>query len=166
MKLWKHPSNYIGATWEGWLVFLGRNRDSDCLVNSNFDTALSRVRAVMSKDSVPGEDDCATVQVVSENHWLCGWVEWVAIHPSDTAAVAEAEAIESELENYPVLDEEDFSRREDEEAQTVWRNCYNARERVAYMREHASQFDWRDFADLRAQVRGEYFTGYASELIS
>ena len=147
-------------------MFLGRNRDSDCLVNSNFDTALSRVRAVMSKDSVPGEDDCATVQVVSENHWLCGWVEWVAIHPSDTAAVAEAEAIESELENYPVLDEEDFSRREDEEAQTVWRNCYNVRERVEYIRRHRSQFEFRDLADMLACVRGKYFAGYACELIN
>jgi len=167
MKLWTRPSNYIGATWDGWYVFLGRNRDSDCLTNSNFEKGLEAVQSVMSPDPVPGDpDEAATVLVVSENHWAVGWVEWIAIHESDKAAIAESERIESALESYPVLDEEDFSDREMNEANEVWRDCYNPLERIAYIRGHRGQFEFHDFADLLNCVRGNYFAGYASELIS
>jgi len=121
----------------------------------------------MSPDPVPGDpDEAATVLVVSENHWAVGWVEWIAIHESDKAAIAESERIESALESYPVLDEEDFSDREMNEANEVWRDCYNPLERIAYIRGHRGQFEFHDFADLLNCVRGNYFAGYASELIS
>lgn len=177
LKPWKLPKCYMGAHWDGWYVFLGRNRDSDELTESNFDEGLKAVRAVMSKETVgtvatdskflfdEPQADMATVQVVSENHWACGWVEWIAIHGSDEAALREADRLMEKLDNYPVLNEEDWSRREDESAQTIWRDCYRPVERVKYIREHRSQFEFRSFADLIGCVRGKYFAGYASELI-
>lgn len=166
LSKWTRPSDYIGATWYGWYVFLSRNRDSGCLENSNFETGLAAVKAVMSQESVAGEDDdYASVQVVSENHWAVGWVEWIAIHETDTAALAEANRIMERLENYPVLDEDDLSRREMDEANEVWRNCYRWHERIAYIREHRSQFEFHDLRDMLGCVRGQYFAGYASELI-
>ena len=118
---WKRPSNYIGSTWEGWLVFLSRNRDSDLLTNHNFETALEALRGVMNmtaSDSL-GEE---TVKSVSESHWACGWVEWIAIHPSDTAAVALASELADKLDTYPILDEDGYSEKEHEAMCDSWKN--------------------------------------------
>lgn len=170
LKRWELPPSYFGANWPDWYVFLSRNRDSSELSESNFETGLSAVRAVASKEPIPDEigdeTDMATVQVVRESHWAVGWVEWIAIHKSDTAALIEADRLLSRLESYPVLDEEDWSRREDESAQQIWRECYNASERIKYIREHRSQFEFQTVADLIGCVRGKYFAGYASELLN
>lgn len=168
MKPWTRPSNYIGARWHGWLMFLGRTRDSDCLEISNFECALARVKEASNRELSITDDtveDCPSVHVVSENHWAVGWVEWIAIHPSDTGAVQEAEKIESELEDYPVLDESDFSEREMDEANRIWRDCFLPSERIEYIRARRPQFDFRDLADMLSCVRGNYFSGYVSELI-
>jgi hypothetical protein len=170
LKRWELPQSYAGAHWDHWYAFLGRTRDSKELTESNFETGLAAVRAVASKEPVTdetGEDsDMDTVQVVRENHWACGWVEWIAIHESDTAALMEAERLLARLENYPVLDEEDWSRREQESAEQIWRDCYSAKERVKYIREHRSQFEFQSLADALGCVRGRYFAGYASELLN
>ncbi len=127
MKLWKLPDSYFGASWDNYYVFLGRNRDSGCLGNSNFECGLKAIRSVMSKKDIPADDEeeyskdeGATVQVVHEGHWACGWVEWIAIHKSDTAAIAEANEIIDCLEDYLVLNDEDLSNREYEEFLSGW----------------------------------------------
>lgn len=164
---WQLPSNYMGAHWDGYHVFLAMNRDSNALDRANFDAGLKLVRSVMSKDSVPGDpDESATVQVVTENHWAVGWVRWIAIHESDTAALQEAGRIVAKMENYPVLDEELWSQYESEESNEVWKACYNPKERCAWIRNHRSEFDFRDFQDLMGCVRGNYFAGHASSLLN
>ena len=165
LKRWTRPNCYMGAEWAQWFVFLGRNRDSDDLTNSNFDCGLAAVKAVANKELSCDKDEMASIQVVSENHWLCGWVEWIAIHEFDTAALECADKLMKRLDNYPVLNEEDWSRRESEHADSVWKDCYNVGERVEYIRKHSSQFEFRSFADMMGCVRGKYFGGYASELI-
>lgn len=67
-----------------------------------------------------------------------------------------------------------LSEVEEKEAQEVWRTCYTAPQRIAYMRRHWSQFErchaeyypadaWRN---MLACARGNAFFGYASELLS
>jgi hypothetical protein len=100
---------------QDWLVVIGRNRDSDCLANSNFDCAFT---------SLGGEsDDC---EVHSFDHWACGWLEIIIVRP-DTDCARTAEEIESSLANYPVLDEDDFSQRENDAYDEAW-NSWGARE--------------------------------------
>jgi hypothetical protein len=65
-----------------------------------------------------------------------------------------------------VLNEEDYSEEEQEEAEVIWRECYQPQDRIAYIRKYRNQFDFSDFADLLGCVRGNYFAGYASELIN
>lgn len=136
---------------QAWYVLLTRNRDSDCLSQSNWDTALKRLG---------GESD--TVAIERMGHWLCGWIEYLLICPND---IDTANEIEQKLEDYPVLDEEDFSNQESEEANRVWKDCYNVKERIAYIRAKPHEFNFHNFRDLLAQCRGKYFSGYASELI-
>lgn len=155
LERWTKPDHYAGAAWpEYYSAGVGQSRDSDCLEESNF--------ACMLK-ALGGETD--TVIVVRESHWAVGWVEWIAIHQSDTRALQEADRLKACLADYPILNEEDFSEREMEAANVVWRDCYSAKERIKYIREHRSQFDFHDWQDMRAVAAGQYFSGYASELI-
>lgn len=154
LKFWTMPENYFGAVHPATYVGLSRHRDSDDLTESNFFTFLKRLG---------GESE--TVEIIRESHWAVGWVEWIAIHQDDEQAVKLADEMLGDLESYPVLDDDDFSAREQESANHIWRECYDWRARVDYIRRHRSQFEFHDKAEIRAVVKGEYFTGYASELI-
>lgn len=134
-------------------VLLGRNRDSDLLTESNWDCALERLG---------GESE--TVKIVRFGHWACGWIEYLCVR-AESKAYKIAQDIDMELENYPVLDEDEFSEREDNEAQRVWKEFYDVSERVAYVRDNPDHFEFVDYKDMFQCIRGEYFCGYAGELI-
>ena len=148
-------SNYLGETpSEELLVVLTRNRDSDCLTESNWECALERLG---------GESE--TVEIHRFGHWACGWWEALCVKAGSEAEKIGAE-IESSLSDYPVLSDEHYSEKEQDEANEIWQSCYNENERIAYIRENRSQFDFWSFSDLLQCVRGEFFSGYASELIN
>jgi hypothetical protein len=143
LERWKMPRDYFGAQWpEYYSAGVGRSRDSDCLEESNFHAMLS---------ALGGES--VTVQVVRESHWAVGWVEWIAIHESDEQSLRAADRLCGELEDYPILDEDDWSTREWEECERVWSDCYTDRERVRYLRERGCV---QGFSALRAAVSGDW----------
>jgi hypothetical protein len=154
------PSNYVSwdreaeeeiAEW--WVLPCGRNRDSDCGTESNFAVALRMLG---------GEGE--NVQIHRFGHWACGWYELIVVRP-DTEQAKIAHEIEESLDGYPILDDDDFSEREREAADQTWRDCFNAKERLAYVREHRSQFEFPDFACLLDCIRGNHFAGYPGELL-
>lgn len=146
-----------------WLVVAAVTRDSGCLDRANFDVAQSTLRAIPEPADWPHDEAPAAVERAS--HWACGWIDYLVVHPDSAVHIKAAEDMRSRLEDYPILDEEHFSQTESEEADEVWRNCYRPAERVRYIREHASQFEFRSLADMLACVRGHYFAGYAPELL-
>jgi hypothetical protein len=151
---WDSYSNYLGQIPEPeWLCVLTRNRDSECLTESNWRCALERLG---------GEGD--NVQIDRFGHWACGWWEALSVKAGSPQQRI-AQEIKSSLSDYPVLDEEDWSNLESEEADRVWRDCYDYIDRIEYIREHRDQFHFRSFADLLGCARGKYFAGYASELL-
>lgn len=155
LKPWTLPNNYAGKHWGDYFsAGVGQSRDSDALERSNFRCML---------DALGGGSD--TVIVVHEGHWAVGWVEWIAIHKADAERLEIANRIKGKLADYPVINEDDWSEEESAEADSVWRDCYSPQDRIAYIRENSSQFDFRDFADMLGCVRGQYFAGYASELL-
>jgi len=114
IEKWQRPEHFAawtdGAPYDGeWYVFLGRHRDSSLLEKSNFDRGL---------ELIGGESD--TVIIVRESHWAVGWVEWVAIHESDTAALREADEIMGALHDYPVLDDEHYSQMQSDAITDFW----------------------------------------------
>lgn len=139
---------------QDWLVVVGRNRNSDVLDESNFASALRELG---------GESD--TVQIARFAHWGPGWIELLLVDPQDEKRREIAEGIEASLADYPILDESDFTEREMEEADRVWRDCYDANERVRYVRKFRDQFDFRSLADMRSCIRGEFFGGCANNLL-
>lgn len=88
---------------------VGRHRDSGLLERTNFD--------VVSKDLEERFPD--DVEVLRFGHWAVGWVEELAVRLREddgrpTAAAEAARGWAEKLEDYPVADEEEWSRREDE----------------------------------------------------
>lgn len=149
-----------------WLVGpVTTNRDADCLARSNWEV----VTGDLDKNHNPDH-----WEVHEFGHWACGWFRIVLVAPGTEAARC-LEEWEHSLDNYPIADENHFSDLEVEEAHKVWGSCFTDRERLAYMRDHKSQFDclskhsgkpaierWREVLD---NVRGRFFSGYPGELI-
>lgn len=141
---WDSLSNYLGATPpDNLYVVMARTRDADLLTESNWDCALSELG---------GESD--SVVIHRFGHWACGWLEYLSV-TGGTPEFDKAQAIVKRLEDYPVLDEDDFSRREMEQADETWRDCYTEKERIAYLRENKGA-DFHSFANLMQCIRGGY----------
>jgi len=149
-------ANYAGEIPdEEWLVVLTHSRDDDTIGESNWRSAL----AMMGGES----DD---VQIFRFGHWACGWWEALCVI-AGSASQEMAEEISSQLEDYPILDDEDYSELQAEKAEEIWRDCYSDSERIAYMRQY-----WRDFEDnlqtlpmVLACARGKFFGGNASVMV-
>ncbi len=133
IRPWERPDSWAGKPWNGWFVGLGQNRDSDTLTRSNFEVFLGELEAlpevlVDDTDNAAGsyrterEDwsEINSVFVVRESHWACGWVEWVAIHPSNEAALKLADEMMCSLEDYPVLSEAHWSDLLTKEIDDYW----------------------------------------------
>lgn len=102
---------------QNWLVApVMRTRDSGALDESNFSAALK---------SLGGESE--TVEVHRFGHWGPGWFEIIICDP--TVHAKTLEEMEAALSDYPVLDDEDFSERENEIANEAWENM-DTRERI------------------------------------
>lgn len=98
---------------QDWLVVpTSRTRDSGCLAESNFEAARARLEAA--------DPDGVDHELHRFGHWGPGWFELLIVRPGTNAARVGAE-IEAALDNYPVLDEKDFSRREWEAACDAWK---------------------------------------------
>lgn len=103
MDMWERAQNYMGEDYSEYFVFLGQHRDSEPMEISNFHVALERLG---------GESD--TVIVAGSGHWLVGWTEQILIHQSDEDMIYKANDMVHELEEYPVLDEDDYDRTKEE----------------------------------------------------
>lgn len=142
LRRWKWPRDYMGESWTDYYGSgVGQSRDSSCLEQSNFAEMLSALRRVSD-----------TVQVVHESHWAVGWIKWIAIHESDEKALREADRLMGRLENYPALNEDDWTQREWDAACDYWEQC-GWRERVRMLRDKCRV---NGFRDLMAAVRGSW----------
>lgn len=133
IRPWERPDSWAGKPWYGWFVGLSQTRDSDTLTRSNFEVFLKALRElpeVLVDDTENAEQsyrterehwsETNTVFVVQESHWLCGWIDWIAIHPKNEAAIKLADEMLCALSDYPVLDDEHWSELEMNEINEYW----------------------------------------------
>ena len=94
---------------EEWAIVYTHNRDSDLLDQSNAD-AIDKALAPFA------DGDNADVRAEHHGHWACGWIDGYAIRVYRNGQITEAfrayHELAARLADYPVLNEEDFSRRE------------------------------------------------------
>lgn len=120
LNRWTFPDCYAGAEWPEYFVFLSQHRDSDSVTRSNFIRGL---------ELLGGESE--TVQIVRENHWAVGWIEWIAIHESDASSLTQADELACAIEDYPIIDEDHHSELEWNEAADYWARL-RVRDRAEY----------------------------------
>lgn len=112
LKRWERPSHFADfAEFDRreYFVAIGRHRDSDTLTESNWRVLLKRLG---------GESE--TVLIIRDSHWAVGWVEAIYIHESNTTALGIADEARAAMDDYPVLDESDWSQLEWDEAAKYW----------------------------------------------
>jgi hypothetical protein len=108
----------MGERYDEYFIVVGRSRDSRSLTESNFHAACE-----MLSDKTPVFKEGATVDIpleerllpgviiIRSGHWAVGWVEYLLVHESSRDALGIASDIAHRIEDYPILDEFDFSDR-------------------------------------------------------
>ena len=101
----EHP---LGKTWA---ITFSVNRDSDLLSRTNWDVITADMQKRFPKST----------DVERFSHWAVGWVDYFVVRMLDrqgqvTKAGIAALEWQGALENYPIADEEEFSKREFEES--------------------------------------------------
>lgn len=119
---------------ENWALVYTHNRDSSHLEQSNANV-IAEALSPFPDDAIP-ED---------HNHWACGWVAGFRLRVfnpdgSITKAFEVYAGLLEKLEDYPVLDEEDWSRREYEDYQESWSD-YGASEFVKALKNEFKLLD-------------------------
>lgn len=141
VRPWSHPECYLGATWEGWYsAGFGRSRDSDVLEESNFETVWEELKVLANPDGITDGDETEVtdIRIVREGHWAVGWVEWIAIHGSNTVALDAARELCKRANDYPVLDENDWSNREWNRANEYWES-ESVNGRLRWLKDYAPE---------------------------
>ena len=100
---------------QDWLVApVGINRDSGLLDQSNWSQMVQELENT--------EEEGENWEIHRFGHWACGWFEILIVKPEARASTV-GEVMETRLEDYPVLDEDDYCEREHEaylEAWSMW----------------------------------------------
>jgi hypothetical protein len=102
---WHRASDLNDA--ENWAIFYTNHRDSGLIDMSNAETIAAALEPFIEKGDVVVEN---------HNHWAVGWVDGFSIRVFRRGRITKAFRIYHELaqrlSDYPILDEEDYSRRE------------------------------------------------------
>ena len=107
LSKWQYASNYGGEDFSDHYVVYTQHRDSDTLERSNF-----RVLVRELEDAYP-----ESTYIARSGHWAVGWVEQLLIEETNYNALALAEILLEKINDYPVLDEFDWSDLQVEEGE-------------------------------------------------
>jgi hypothetical protein len=135
-----------------WAIVYTKNRDSGLLAESNADAIEKRMAPFLGW--IGDGSDCDHAR---HSHWACGWIEGYYLRIKKdgkyTPAFLEWAEIAHELDGYPVLDEDDHSRRQcdaswdalEDAVKSVCRKLDVDEESVSIESVH----DWLDLHDPR-----------------
>lgn len=145
IRRWTMPRDYAGEIWPDYYSSgVGQSRDSDALERSNFAEMLC---------NLGGESE--TVTVVRESHWAVGWVEWIAIHSSDSRALEIADHNMARIASYPVLNEDAWSELEWNEAADYWESM-SPRDKVRMAMDERERCHWEKHSPCWIYGRMDY----------
>lgn len=171
LQPWKRPDSYMGAEWPDYFVTpFGVHRDSDALSESNNAVAVAKLREACEAagidpdaplpgtptakpDSLWGWADHNAILEPEASHWAVGWVRGLYVHKNAPESVLRlADELIDRNENYPVLDEDDFSNREYEAAISAWEQS-SVRDRIDIIQRSGSSASI--FAARRSEWPGD-----------
>jgi hypothetical protein len=134
-------SNYAGPDFSHWYVApVSQTRDSGVLDRSNFEVVQKDLEQYSTDIIDEDGDEVESVAVHRFGHWGPGWFELILIHESNEKALKAADEWAACLSDYPVADEEHYSRTEYEEITEYWANMSLSDRVDMLQREHGSIF--------------------------
>jgi len=148
LEKWKRPkSDFAQHTseelTENYVVFT-ISRDSSLLENCNWDTFI--------KELDQGKSETEDYVIHRFNHWAVGWIEEIHISEHNYELLKIADDLKSKYYIYPVLDEDEFAQREQEEFFTNLKD-----ELKGFLDKHDDEIDWDNEV---------YFEGYDQHLFA
>lgn len=157
-------SEYLPDAGDFAIVYT-HNRDSDTLTQSNAAQIAEALAPFMEGDNL---------DVIAEdhNHWACGWIAGYAIrvyrNGEPTPAALAWEEIQDRLDDYPVLDEEDWSRRESDEQYEAWDNWvkYDFRRELGKVFPEAREADFDQLEPLWRELECEGYAEWDGEYVN
>lgn len=146
VHVWERPECYMGYNPEGEYMIYAKTRGSSALDESNFECIKAALEKAATESGKP-----ESIYTWTASHWACGWIEYLMVKPDAPQAVLDtaAEALE-DLAQYPVYNEDDFTRREEETAAEVWA-ILSVRERAEMIQKYGQSED-SIFAARRDEV--------------
>lgn len=121
LKQWHSGGDYGGTDYSYCYCVIQHNRDSDLLTESNWYTAEK-----LFKDEFGGEcseEGEETWFIARFNHWACGWLEMLFVPIAGKPEIIEfANNMALRLEDYPILDDDDYYQRENDAIWDYWKS--------------------------------------------
>ena len=88
----------------------GTNRDAEIITQSNHEYVLKELRKVSGK----------SVQIMQCSHWAVGWCDHIMVKTTATQTMEKLYELYKRYDDYPILDEDDVTRREVEQANDAY----------------------------------------------
>jgi len=110
--------------WEGVDIGYSQHRDSDVLVRSNWETILTLINEKFGAIDDDFQPRTHGWNVDSLGHWAVGWVEFITFDTARSDIKLFFVDILAKIADYPVLDEELYSKMEWEENHPYEKECY------------------------------------------
>jgi hypothetical protein len=144
-SVWDSLNNYMGDVPDAeWFCLMTRTRDSDSLTESNWRVALRKLGG-------ESDDGGAEVQVFHFGHWACGWWEALAVRSGGEKENI-AQQLFEEMEDYPILDEQDLFDLRYENADSLW-NQMDARQKIRMIRRNKNWIQFESFHEMLCCIK-------------
>ena len=95
---------YIGKRWDDYYIIYTHHRDSGIIDESNWRSIIKHL-----------DDNNIAYENVRFSHWGVGWIEQLLVKDDDAEAIRAGEDIQTQLRDYPLFNEDDYSELECEE---------------------------------------------------
>ena len=128
-----------------------RNDLSGLLATSNWEVVTESILKVSS---------CLETRIHRFGHWTCGF-EIILIHPDDEEAVNVAEEWETSLADYPVADDEHFSKMQNK----AYHKCWDEWAAAEFIRLLMGELNLEDPAENLLEENTEELMGYFQSLV-
>ena len=112
---WTRADNYMGDDYSDYYVIAETNRDADGLMDSNF----SAIKKTLGDKGIEYID-------IRFNHWAVGWIEQLMVHQDNADGLKLADELNASIEDYPILDDDDYNERMNERVQEYYKDFKNS----------------------------------------
>ena len=117
------PSDYAGTQWDGYVPFMFVNGTSHLIEHWNYKVTKEIIpnQNYIAIKNHPSIGEGKAIEEAKNRHWAAGYINYIMINvnaPSETV-IAVAKILEV-LDDYPILDEDNYHTYEDEAMEREW----------------------------------------------